>query len=87
MYNKDKNNTVVFETTLDKLKADPNVVDNNFWDKIFGTGERGLKAGTSDQFQVKFKFKDNGENQNDFQRDSIQLKWTFHASQTLGEEK
>lgn len=84
--NVDKHETVVKETTLDKLKNDTvTAVDNDliawFWD------EKGISAGKSDEFTVKFEFVDNGKNQNEFQGDKLQLKWTFDAQQTAGVER
>ncbi|HDX9578824.1 TPA: M73 family metallopeptidase [Bacillus pseudomycoides] len=84
--NVDKHETVVKETTLDKLKNDTvTAVDNDliawFWD------EKGISAGKSDVFTVKFEFVDNGKDQNEFQGDKLQLKWTFNAQQTAGEER
>ncbi|WP_020061776.1 CalY family protein [Bacillus sp. 123MFChir2] len=79
--NVDKHETVVKETTLDKLKNDTNDLIAWFWD------EKGISAGNSDKFTVKFEFVDNGKNQNEFQGDKLQLKWTFDAQQTAGEER
>jgi len=84
--NVDKHETIVKETTLDKLKGDTlTAVDNDlaasFWD------EKGISAGKSDKFKVKFEFVDNGKDQNQFQGDKLQLNWTFDAQQTAGEER
>ncbi|EJS74553.1 cell division protein FtsN [Bacillus cereus] len=84
--NVDKHETIVKKTTLDKLKKDTlTAVDNDlsawFWD------EKGISAGKSDTFKVKFEFVDNGANQNEFQGDKLQLNWTFDAQQTAGEER
>ncbi|MFP3514126.1 TasA family protein, partial [Peribacillus sp. SIMBA_075] len=64
--NVDKHETIVKETTLDKLKGDTlTAVDNDlaawFWD------EKGISAGKSDKFTVKFEFVDNKKDQNEFQ--------------------
>ena len=87
LYNADKLNEVVFETTLAELKAmSPDVVSENVFIPIFG--EDGLPAGTSDDLVVKFNFIDNGEDQNQFQGNFLHLKApTFNATQTAGEEK
>ncbi len=74
------------KTTLDKLKKDTlTAVDNDlsawFWD------EKGISAGKSDKFKVKFEFVDNKKDQNEFQGDKVQLTWTFDAQQTEGEAK
>ncbi|EEK51852.1 cell division protein FtsN [Bacillus cereus ATCC 10876] len=84
--NVDKHETIVKQTTLDKLKGDTlTAVDNDlsawFWD------EKGISAGKSDKFKVKFGFVDNGKDQNQFQGDKLQLNWTFDAQQTAGEER
>ncbi|PFJ17565.1 cell division protein FtsN [Bacillus cereus] len=84
--NVDKHETIVKQTTLDKLKGDTlTAVDNDlsawFWD------EKGISSGKSDKFKVKFEFVDNGKNQNEFQGDKLQLTWTFDARQTAGEER
>ncbi|MQR94606.1 TasA family protein [Fictibacillus phosphorivorans] len=86
LYNKDKGETIVYNTTLDKLTSNPDVVENDFWDIIFG-GEYGIKTGTTDTLKVKFVFEDNNKDQNDFQGDSLKLNWTFNAEQTAGESK
>lgn len=86
LYNADKLNEVVFETTLAELKTmSPDVVSENVFIPILG--EDGLPAGTSDDLVVKFNFVDNGEDQNQFQGDSLHLTWTFNATQKAGEEK
>lgn len=84
--NIDKHETIVKETTLDKLKGDTlTAVDNDlaawFWD------EKGISAGKSDKFTVKFEFVDNKKDQNEFQGDKLNLTWTFDAQQTEGEAK
>lgn len=84
--NVDKHETIVKQTTLDKLKGDTlTAVDNDlsawFWD------EKGISAGKSDKLKVKFEFVDNGKDQNQFQGDKLQLNWTFDAQQTAGEER
>lgn len=78
--NVDKHETIVKQTTLDKLKGDTlTAVDNDlaawFWD------EKGISAGKSDKFKVKFEFVDNKKDQNEFQGDKLQLTWTFDAQQ------
>lgn len=86
LYNADKFDEVVFETTLAELKnMSPEAVNENIFYPEFG--EQGLEAGTIDDLTVKFNFVDNGENQNQFQGDSLQLNWTFNAEQGEGEKK
>ncbi|MGE1127857.1 TasA family protein [Bacillus wiedmannii] len=84
--NVDKHETIVKQTTLDKLKGDTlTAVDNDlaawFWD------EKGISAGKSDKFKVKFEFVDNKKDQNEFQGDKLQLTWTFDAQQGDAESK
>ncbi|MNN67554.1 Camelysin metallo-endopeptidase [compost metagenome] len=72
---------VVYETTLDALKSQsPDLVNNTGFDQIW-TEPDGIKAHTDDSFTVKFEFVDNGEAQNYFQKDKIQLTWNFEAKQ------
>lgn len=86
LYNADKLDEVIYKTTLDKLKdMTPEAVNEHIFYPMFG--DRGLPVGTSDDLVVKFNFIDNGEEQNQFQGDSLNLKWTFNAVQTAGEEK
>ncbi|WP_369900546.1 TasA family protein [Bacillus manliponensis] len=84
--NVDKHETIVKQTTLDKLKGDTlTAVDNDlsawFWD------EKGISAGKNDKFTVKFEFVDNKKDQNEFQGDKLELKWTFDAQQEAGEDR
>jgi spore coat-associated protein N len=83
-------NDVISETTLyDLQNMTPDAVENlnSFWTWLLGLGgeDSGLVAGDSDQMYVAFKFVDNGADQNEFQGDALQLKWTFNAHQTEGE--
>lgn len=85
LYNADQLNEVIYKTTLDKLKGmSPEAVKEKVFDKLLG--EDGLKAGDEDDMVVKFNFIDNGKDQNQFQGDSLKLKWTFNAKQTDGKE-
>ncbi len=83
-------NDVIAETTLyDLQNQTPDAVENvqGFFTHLLGlNGEGdGLEAGTSDQMYVGFEFVDNGEDQNEFQGDALELTWTFEAHQTEGE--
>ncbi|MCA1035628.1 CalY family protein [Bacillus infantis] len=82
-------NDVISSTTLYDLKNQtPDAVESvTAWWAWFGGEDSGLGAGTSDQMNVLFEFVDNDEDQNEFQGDALQLKWTFEAEQTAGEEK
>ncbi|SDM71931.1 spore coat-associated protein N [Fictibacillus solisalsi] len=89
LLNIDKMDEVVWTTTLKDLKnMDPKAVRNKF-ESIFGDewGTRGLVPGSKDMLGVEFEFVDNGKDQNVFQGDSLNLKWTFNAEQTRGQEK
>lgn len=86
LYNADKLDEVIYETTLAELKdMQPEAVGESVFGPLLG--EEGLEAGTVDDLVVKFNFTDNGEDQNQFQGDSLQLEWTFTATQTAGESK
>lgn len=86
LYNADKMDEVIYETTLANLKnMTPEAINEHiFYPQM---GEKGLPIGDEDDFAVKFNFVDNGEDQNQFQGDSLQLEWKFNAQQTAGEEK
>ena len=82
-------NDVVGETTLyDLQQGDADMVENvqSWITHLLGlNGEgSGLPAGTSDDLYVAFQFIDNGQDQNEFQGDSLKLEWTFTAHQTKG---
>ncbi|KMK75250.1 CalY family protein [Alkalihalobacillus pseudalcaliphilus] len=86
----DDYNDVISETTLYDLQhMTPDAVENLqdwvTWFFELNGEESGLKAGTSDSMYVAFEFVDNGKDQNQFQGDSLELKWTFKAYQTEGE--
>ncbi len=85
----DEYNDVISSTTLyDLLNQTPDAVENldTFWLWLLGE-ESGLKAGDTDQMWVAFEFVDNDADQNEFQGDALELKWTFEARQTEGELK
>ncbi|WP_094096227.1 TasA family protein [Paenibacillus physcomitrellae] len=87
LINQDKGDSVVYSTTLaDLKKMTPDAVENKIFIPFFE--ERGgLKANSEDTLTVKFEFVDNGKDQNEFQGDSLQLKWTFTGKQGSGDEK
>ncbi|MBU8770755.1 TasA family protein [Cytobacillus oceanisediminis] len=85
LWNNDKGNEVIKETTLANLKT-YDVAERDLLAWIFGAENSGLKALTSDTLTVKFTFLDKGD-QNIFQGDSLKLDWTFDAKQTNGERK
>lgn len=80
------NNSVIWSTTLDQLKTlTPDAVENNLWIPFLEEND-GLVAGTKDKLYVQFQFVDNGD-QNQFQGDSLELKWTFEGKQGAGVER
>ncbi|MGY0692507.1 TasA family protein [Virgibacillus sp. FSP13] len=86
LYNADKMDEVIYQTTLDQLKEmTPEAANEHIFYPTFG--EKGLQTGETDDLVVKFKFKDNGEEQNQFQGDSLNLEWTFNAQQKTGGDK
>ncbi|ALX49969.1 CalY family protein [Lentibacillus amyloliquefaciens] len=79
LYNADKLDEVIYQTTLAELKnMSPEAVNEHVFDPVL---EDGLEPGSLDDLVVKFNFIDNGENQNQFQGDSLNLEWTFNAQQ------
>lgn len=86
LYNADQLNEVIYETTLAELKdMDPEAVHDEVFSPLLG--KKGLEAGDEHDLVVKFKFIDDGKDQNQFQGDSLNLEWTFNAQQTAGDEK
>ncbi|GAA0591611.1 biofilm matrix protein CalY [Virgibacillus siamensis] len=86
LYNADKLDEVIYKTTLADLKGmSPEAVSKEVFSPALGEG--GLPSGELDDLVVKFKFVDNGEEQNQFQGDSLELQWTFNAKQEAGGEK
>lgn len=86
LYNADKLDEVIYKTTLANLKnMEPEAVNEHVFYPNFG--KKGLPAGTLDDISVKFNFVDNGQDQNEFQGDALNLEWTFKALQAEGETK
>ncbi|MBP1914317.1 CalY family protein [Lederbergia galactosidilytica] len=86
LYNLDRLDEVIYETTLAELKdINPEVINEKIFGEIFD-GE-GLPVGAENDLVVKFTFKDNDEDQNQFQGDSLDLTWTFTAEQKEGEQR
>lgn len=88
LYNADKTDDVIFYTTLDQLKnMTPDAIENSIF--IPWLDEKGgkLAAGTSDTLYVQYQFVDNGQDQNKFQGDKLELKWTFDGKQGAGVER
>ena len=86
LYNADKLDEVIYETTLAELKdMTPEAVNEHIFYPALG--EKGLPVDEVDDLVVKFNFVDNDEDQNQFQGDSLELEWTFVADQVDGEDK
>ncbi|WP_373893400.1 TasA family protein [Virgibacillus natechei] len=64
---------VISETTLSELTENPVKILDEF-----------PADSKPEQFNVQFKFVDNGENQNHFQGNELELTWEFVAKQTEG---
>jgi spore coat-associated protein N len=78
---------VVYQTTLHALQTmTPDAVENKIFQEHLEE-KGGLKKGDKDKLFVQFQFVDNGEDQNQFQGDSLSLKWTFEAIQPAGKER
>lgn len=84
--NNDKASAVIWETTLSELSL-TDVVDRDILGWVLGGERDGLKARTSDDLTVLFEFVNNGQDQNIFQGDSLQLNWSFEAKQTAGQSR
>lgn len=85
IYNVNELREVVYEVTLAELATmTPEAVDQNIFHPMFG--DDGLPVGALHDLVVEVSFVDNGEDQNQFQGDSLELTWTFNATQTEGEE-
>lgn len=86
LYNVSNLDEVIFETTLAELKdMTPEAVNQHiFYPEI---GDKGLPVGETHDLIVKFNFLDNGEDQNQFQGDSLKLTWKFNATQRPGEQR
>ncbi|WP_047153173.1 CalY family protein [Aneurinibacillus tyrosinisolvens] len=89
LWNDDKLDDVIWYTTLDQLKnMTPDAIQGNLWAPWFGREAGGkLAAHTSDKLYVQYQFVDNGQDQNKFQGDKLELKWTFDGKQGAGEAK
>lgn len=71
-------NDIIYSTTLYDLQyMVPNAVEKNIIG--FENEQSGLSAGTNDTMYVEFEFVDNGEDQNQFQGDTLNLRWSFEG--------
>jgi spore coat-associated protein N len=88
LINGDKGDGVIFFTTLDQLKTmTPDAIENSIFIPWFEERGGKLAAGTSDTLYVNYEFVDNGLDQNKFQGDKLELKWTFDGKQGAGVER
>ncbi len=88
LYNADKADGVIWYTTLDQLKTmSPDAIAENVFYPWFGERGGNLAAGTADTLYVQYEFVDNGADQNKFQGDKLELKWTFEGKQGAGVAK
>lgn len=78
-------NVIVSKTLYELKTMSPDAV-KNLSHSIFAE-KSGLKRGTEDKLAVQFEFVDNGQDQNDLQNASLELKWKFTAEQTGGEKR
>ncbi|GGE77488.1 TasA family protein [Priestia taiwanensis] len=77
--------TIIKSKTLKELNnISEDLLKEKGWFLVYDTN---LKVGAKDKIEVEFEFVDNKKNQNVFQGDSVELKWTFKATQTDGESR
>ncbi len=85
LVNADKADGVIYSTTLDALKGmTPDVIEGNVLSGWLAERGGKLEAGTGDKLYVEYEFVESGEDQNQFQGDSLELKWTFEGKQGKG---
>lgn len=86
LYNMNNFDEVIFETTLAELKnMTPEAINQNiFYPEL---GDKGLPVGETHDLVVEFSFMENNDDQNQFQGDSLELTWTFNATQRAGEQR
>jgi spore coat-associated protein N len=88
LINADKLDAPIYSTTLAALKSmSPDVIEGNIFSAWLAERGGNLAAGTSDTLYVQYEFVDNGEDQNQFQGDSLELEWTFNGMQGAGEAR
>jgi len=86
LYNANNLDEVIYQTTLAELKEmTPEAISEHIF--YPDMGDDGLPVGESHDFVVQFNFIDTGEDQNQFQGDSLNLNWTFVATQGDGQER
>ncbi|WP_077328716.1 TasA family protein [Virgibacillus siamensis] len=82
LYNQANATVEVMETTLKELSE--KTPDLTAIDQFDNQLPDGLKPGEQEKIIALFEFVDNGEEQNEFQGDALQVNWKFNASQTEG---
>lgn len=83
LYNQANATVEIMETTLKELSEEqPDITAIDEFGDI--KAPNGLEPGDTNKIIVLFEFVDNGEDQNQFQGDSLQLKWKFIAEQIDG---
>ncbi|UJL45761.1 M73 family metallopeptidase [Virgibacillus sp. NKC19-16] len=86
LYNANNLDEVIYQTTLAELQEmTPEAISEHIF--YPDMGDDGLPVGESHDFVVQFNFNDTDEDQNQFQGDSLNLDWTFVATQGDGEER
>ncbi|PGL72864.1 TasA family protein [Bacillus sp. AFS055030] len=82
MYNTSSATNPIVETTLyDLQNQQPDITQI---DTLNGPIPDGILAGNKEKIFVLFEFVDNGQDQNHFQGDKLQVNWTFNAQQEAG---
>jgi spore coat-associated protein N len=82
MYNTSSATNPIVETTLYDLQTQQ--PDLTAIDRLTDRIPDGIPAGEKEKVFVLFQFVDNGQDQNQFQGDSLKVDWTFNAEQTAG---
>ncbi|PFA66793.1 cell division protein FtsN [Bacillus sp. AFS015802] len=84
MYNTSSATNVAVETTLAELQGE--TPDVTAIGSFIGSSDEGalsvpdgISVGQEEKIFVLFEFVDNGENQNEFQGDTLKVDWTFNA--------
>lgn len=82
MYNTSSATNPIVETTLYDLQTQQ--PDLTAIDRLADRIPDGIPAGEKEKILVLFQFIDNGQDQNQFQGDSLKVDWTFNAEQGAG---
>jgi spore coat-associated protein N len=88
LINGDKLSVPIYSTTLKELQGmSPDVIQGSIFSGWLAERGGKLKAGTSDTLFVEYEFVENDKDQNQFQGDTLELKWTFEGKQGKGVAK